>query len=433
MDRQEYILSGKRTILFSDPGAEILLVEPMDERDLDFLDRETGFLRRSCSRPFALSCLIIEDWNVELTPWKAAPVFGKEAFGDGASRTLSFIEDELLPDIFARQAGLSGKEVVIGGYSLAALFALWAGYRSSSFSGVAAASPSVWYPGWMEYARTHSPKASRIYMSPGDTEEKTRNKVMATAGDCIREMDRLLSGVRHTLEWNPGNHFTDTDLRTAKAFLWNMEQGGDGISPSLRQYVRECIIPEYDNFDKAHRRDHVQMVISQSLELAARHGADPQMAYAVAAYHDTGLCEGRELHHQASARIVRQDARLREWFSEDQVETIAQAVEDHRASATHEPRSLYGRIVAEADRFIDPETVIRRTVQYGFDHYPEMDREAHYRRMLDHLHEKYGRGGYLHLWFEDSPNAARLERLRCMIDDEALLRRLFDRFYDAGD
>ena len=237
MDRQEYILSGKRTILFSDPGAEILLVEPMDERDLDFLDRETGFLRRSCSRPFALSCLIIEDWNVELTPWKAAPVFGKEAFGDGASRTLSFVEDKLLPDIFAKQAGLSGKEVVIGGYSLAALFALWAGYRSSSFSGVAAASPSVWYPGWMEYARTHSPKASRIYMSLGDTEEKTRNKVMATAGDCIREMDRLLSGVRHTLEWNPGNHFTDTDLRTAKAFLWNMEQGGDGISPSLKTAI----------------------------------------------------------------------------------------------------------------------------------------------------------------------------------------------------
>ena len=110
---------------------------------------------------------------------------------------------------------------------------------------------------------------------------------------------------------------------------------------------------------------------------------------------------------------------------------MADAAEDHRASATHAPRTIYGRIVAEADRFIDPETIVRRTIQYGLDHYPDLSRDGHYRRMLDHLHEKYGRGGYLHLWFSNSPNAERLEHLRQLIDDEPTLRQLFETIYDT--
>ena len=108
---------------------------------------------------------------------------------------------------------------------------------------------------------------------------------------------------------------------------------------------------------------------------------------------------------------------------------MADAAEDHRASAAHSPRTIYGRIVAEADRFIDPETIIQRTVQFGLEHYPELSCKEHYERMMTHLQEKYGRGGYLHLWFDDSPNAARLERLREMMTDAALMRRLFERFF----
>lgn len=198
------------------------------------------------------------------------------------------------------------------------------------------------------------------------------------------------------------------------------------INQALRQYVEENILPLYDGFDKAHRRDHVQMVISQSMELAAHLDVNIDMVYAVAAYHDTGLCEGRELHHEASARIIRKDQHLRQWFTEEQIAIMADAAEDHRASSDHEPRTIYGRIVAEADRCIDPVTIIQRTVQYGLDHYPELDREEHFRRMLAHLHEKYGRGGYLKLWFKDSPNARRLEELWDMMDNEALLRQQFD-------
>ena len=200
------------------------------------------------------------------------------------------------------------------------------------------------------------------------------------------------------------------------------------INQDLLQYVEAKILPRYDAFDKAHQQDHARMVIRQSMDLAERMDVDSNMVYAIAAYHDTGLCEGREHHHEASARIIRADQNLRRWFSEEQIAVMADAAEDHRASAGHEPRTIYGRIVAEADRHIDPLNIIERTVQFGFDHYPELDREEHFKRMVAHLKEKYGRGGYLKLWFDDSPNALRLEELRKMIDDEALLHQLFDKY-----
>ena len=202
------------------------------------------------------------------------------------------------------------------------------------------------------------------------------------------------------------------------------------INPELQRYVEQNIIPRYDSFDKAHQRDHVMMVIGQSMELAEKLGVNADMAYTIAAYHDTGLCEGREHHHEVSARIIRADQTLRQWFTEEQLEVMADAAEDHRASSGHEPRSIYGRIVAEADRFIDADTIIQRTIQYGIDHYPELNREEHYRRMVSHLHEKYGRNGYLHLWFEDSPNAQRLGQLQDIIDNEAELRQLFNQYFN---
>lgn len=202
------------------------------------------------------------------------------------------------------------------------------------------------------------------------------------------------------------------------------------INQGLRQYVEREIIPLYDHFDAAHQRDHVEMVIRQSLELAEQTGADAEMAYVIAAYHDTGLCEGRERHHLVSGSIIRADQNLLQWFSPEKIETMACAVEDHRASADHAPRTLYGRIVAEADRFIDPETIVLRTMQFGLEHYPDLDKEGHYARMIQHLHEKYGRNGYLKLWFTDSPNAKRLELLRQIIDDEPQLRRLFNEYWE---
>ena len=201
------------------------------------------------------------------------------------------------------------------------------------------------------------------------------------------------------------------------------------INPELTAYIEQEIIPRYDHFDQAHRRDHVLMVIQQSMDIASNLDVNMDMVYAIAAYHDTGLCEGRELHHVVSARIIKEDEKLREWFTEEQIQTMADAAEDHRASAKQAPRTIYGRVVAEADRFIDPVTIAQRTIQYGLDHYPELSREEQYQRMVTHLKEKYGRNGYLKLWLPDSPNAQRLEQLRKMIDDDHCLAQLFEDYF----
>lgn len=199
----------------------------------------------------------------------------------------------------------------------------------------------------------------------------------------------------------------------------------------LETYIENEIIPRYRNFDSAHREDHARAVIGRSLRLAQIYGLDRSMMLTAAAYHDTGLAEGRETHHLASGRIIRSDGNLPLWFDREQIEVIAQAAEDHRASSGREPRSIYGRILAEADRLIDPELTIRRTVQYGMDHYPQLDREGHWERMVSHLEEKYAEGGYLHLFIPESDNAANLERLRDIIRDKEGLRRIFDRIFDG--
>lgn len=204
------------------------------------------------------------------------------------------------------------------------------------------------------------------------------------------------------------------------------------INPSIISYVSSEILPRYNSFDAAHRRDHVDMVIKQSLEIAGHLDVNPDMVYVIAAYHDTGLCEGRERHHEVSAQIIKADENLRRWFTEEQIQTMADAAEDHRASAKHEPRTIYGRIVAEADRFIDPETIVKRTIQYGLDHYPELSKDQQYDRMMQHLHEKYGRNGYLKLWFPESPNTARLEKLRQMIDNEEAIKEIFEKTSFSG-
>ena len=201
---------------------------------------------------------------------------------------------------------------------------------------------------------------------------------------------------------------------------------------ALEQYIYDEIVPRYAGFDAAHREDHALTVISQAMELLGRMPAcDIQVRRDIlltaAACHDLGLVNGRENHHMDSGKIIRADAKLREWFNEEEVETIAQAAEDHRASGKSAPRSIYGMLVAEADRVIDGDTIIRRTIQFGQKHYPELDREGHIERAVAHLREKYGRGGYLKLWIPWSDNAARLSELQDIIaDDDAIRRKVSD-------
>lgn len=199
----------------------------------------------------------------------------------------------------------------------------------------------------------------------------------------------------------------------------------------LKEYIDTQIIPRYGTFDKAHREDHARAVIQRAMSMGERYPhVNRDMLLAAAACHDLGLEVDRKTHHLESGRIIREDKALLQWFTPEQIETIAQAAEDHRASATTPPRSIYGALVAEADRMIVPETIIRRTVQFGLSHYPQLDKEGHWQRTLEHLHEKYAEGGYLHLLIPGSPNEAPLSQLREIIRDRARLRTIFDTVYN---
>ena len=202
------------------------------------------------------------------------------------------------------------------------------------------------------------------------------------------------------------------------------------ISIKLCEHIRERLIPQYVNFDKAHRIDHVEKVIEESMKLALHYEVNSAMVYTIAAYHDLGLCEGREFHHIVSGKILFADETLWQWFTDDQMLQMKEAIEDHRASNKQAPRSIYGKIVAEADRIIDPEITLRRTVQYGLSHYPEMDKEHQYERFRKHLADKYAEGGYLKLWIPQSDNAGRLAELRQLITNEERIRRVFDQLYE---
>ena len=202
------------------------------------------------------------------------------------------------------------------------------------------------------------------------------------------------------------------------------------VNPTIIAYVEHEILPRYEHFDAAHQRNHADEVIERSLALAEHYEVDNDMVYTIAAYHDTGLCEGRDTHHLVSGRIIREDKKLRDWFTEDQIETMAQAAEDHRASSGHEPRSIYGKIVAEADRLISPKKVIRRTIQFTQDHFPHYDNEQQFQRFREHLMEKYSDTGYLKLWLPESENAPRLEELRKIIRDEHKMREAFEKEFN---
>lgn len=199
------------------------------------------------------------------------------------------------------------------------------------------------------------------------------------------------------------------------------------VNLDLMTFIESQILPRYQAFDAAHRSEHVLHVIKESLALAKRLGADVDMCYTIAAYHDLGLEGPRAVHHITSGKILLADKRLSKWFSPAQIKIMKEAVEDHRASAAKAPRSMYGKIVAEADRELEAETVMRRTIQYGLDNYPELDHEGQYKRFEEHMENKYSQAGYIKLWIPGSENEKRLTELRNTINNKTQLRQEFER------
>lgn len=203
------------------------------------------------------------------------------------------------------------------------------------------------------------------------------------------------------------------------------------LNLEIMSFVEKEILPRYNAFGKSHGLQHVQHVIRNSLELVPLTGADINMVYVIAAYHDLGMEGPRAIHHITSGKILQADARLRKWFSPEQIKIMKEAVEDHRASSSRQPRSIYGKIVAEADRDLDPETVFTRAIQFGLENYPDKDKEAQWQRFLSHMIEKYSVNGYIRLWIPGSPNAKRLRKIQDIIEDKVKLKNIFNRIYNS--
>ena len=228
MKKNEMMICGKKCILYLNEDTEYILIQPVDKNDISVLDNEVKHIEENTDRNFSLVAFKIEDWNSELTPWEMPLLRGKGNFGDGATRTLEFIKNDLIPALSeCIDTGNNGIKYILGGYSLAGLFSLWSGYQTDIFEGIAAVSPSVWYKKWIEYVETEKPLSEKIYLSLGDTEEKTKHQILSKIGDNIRKQHEILENsgnVKTVLEWNEGNHFKNPDIRAAKGFLWVMNK-----------------------------------------------------------------------------------------------------------------------------------------------------------------------------------------------------------------
>ena len=224
MTAKQVQIGNRPCRIYGTDCAEYLLLQMTDEHELQNMDSEVEAIAQS-GRNFLFAAIPVKSWNDELSPWEAPAVWGKESFGGNAAGALRFLTEQVIPTLKQQFALPRNVRIVLGGYSLAGLFALWASTQTALFSGVAAASPSVWFPGWMEFEQQHPIQAQRIYLSLGDREERTRNAAMAAVGDNIRTLHSRLAerGADCILEWNSGGHFKDADLRTARAFRWAME------------------------------------------------------------------------------------------------------------------------------------------------------------------------------------------------------------------
>ena len=225
MTAQTMLIGNRSCRIYGESHAEYLLLQMTGEHEQQSMDNEVDAIAQS-SRKYLFAAVPVLNWNDALSPWKSPAVWGKQGFGGKAGDTLRFLTEQVIPSLKQQFDLPENVKIILGGYSLAGLFALWASTQTNLFYGIAAASPSVWFPGWMEFEQQHMIQAQHVYLSLGDKEEHTKNAVMAAVGDSIRTLHSRLAerSADCTLEWNSGGHFKDAVLRTAKAFRWAMEE-----------------------------------------------------------------------------------------------------------------------------------------------------------------------------------------------------------------
>lgn len=225
MQRQVKTIAGKTCRLFGSDHPDCILIQPSARHETPTLETEVAQIEALSASPFLLAAIELDDWIVDLMPWPDKNISREEEAGKHAPDTLQYILESLIP---ALKEQFGDRPVILGGYSLGGLFALWAADRTDRFAAVAAASPSVWIKDWIPYAQKHVPLDGHVYLSLGEREEHVKNQAIARVGNCLREYHALLQTQlgpeRCTLVWETGNHFTDNAGRLARAFAWCMDR-----------------------------------------------------------------------------------------------------------------------------------------------------------------------------------------------------------------
>lgn len=198
------------------------------------------------------------------------------------------------------------------------------------------------------------------------------------------------------------------------------------MNRELVQYIENEIFPLYNRNEEGHGINHIKTVIKRSLELAKDYDVDIDMVYTIASYHDLGHYIDIKTHEIISAKIFVEDKKIRQWFTDEQIIIIKEAIEDHRASSNHEPRTIYGKIISTADRtIIDINNTIKRTYSYGKRNYINLSEEQQIERVYRHLTEKYGENGYAKVYLEDKEFEDALDKLRQSLSNkEEFIKRV---------
>jgi len=222
MEKQKTEIGGRKVLLYqTGPAPQVLLIQTLGMQEHGSIDGEVQLINEVERAPFVMAAFAIADWEVELTPWHDPKVSRRKDVGEHANETLQYVVDMLIPSLKKEYGELP---VILGGYSLGGLFARWAASERDVFAAVACCSPSVWIAGWRDYSASHPIYARNVYLSLGEREEFSKNKAIAQVGNNIRweyeQLQQTLGPDHCTLEWNPGNHFMDGALRTAKGFAW---------------------------------------------------------------------------------------------------------------------------------------------------------------------------------------------------------------------
>ena len=174
------------------------------------------------------------------------------------------------------------------------------------------------------------------------------------------------------------------------------------ISNALEEYIQNNIFLIYNKNDQGHNLEHIKYVINRSIKFADTiPDIDYNIVYTVAAYHDIGHHIDPKKHELISAEIMYADDKLKEFFNDEERIIIKEAIEDHRASSNHEPRSIYGKIVSTADRNNTVEACLRRSYCYNKKLHPEFNDEQIFEDCHYHLNDKFGENGYAKFYFKD--------------------------------